>query len=132
MSSSRTRWHQMVSNQIPQTNSGLFGCFGAAASVADGRKDSAYVLSQLHPSDSVLTVSMLGMRWINTRSTDITPDIVIENATDKLTDAGRRGSEGKGAEGNSAERYEGKQPTLVNKLDSRSQVPVNGRRKGRG
>jgi hypothetical protein len=65
---------------------------------------------------------------MDTRSTDITPDVVIETATD----AGRRGSEGKGAEGNSAERYEGKQPTLVNKLDSRSQVPVNGRRKGRG
>jgi hypothetical protein len=128
MSSTRNRWHQMVSNQIPQPISGLFGCVGAAASVADGRKDSADVLSRLHPSDSVLTVSMFGMRWMDTRSTDITPDVVIETATD----AGRRGSEGKGAEGNSAERYEGKQPTLVNKLDSRSQVPVNGRRKGRG
>jgi hypothetical protein len=126
MSSSRNRWHQMVSNQIPQPNNSLFGCVGAAASVADGRKDSAHVLSRLHPSDSVLTVSMFGMRWLDTRNTDITTNVM-----GSVTDAGRSGSEGKGAEG-SAERYEGKQPTLVNKLDSRSQVPVNDRRKGRG
>jgi hypothetical protein len=130
---SSNRWQPKVSlNQIPHTNSGLFGCFGAVAPVAGGRKDSADVLSRLHPSDSVLTVSMFGMRWMDSRSTDIAPDIVIEAATANGTGAERRGSEGKGAEGLGAERFEGKQPTLVNKLGSRSQVPVNDRRKGRG